>query len=231
MTSYVFDVDGTLTPSRGRIDPGFERWFLDFQRKHGTYIVSGSDYTKSLEQLGPEILANARMIFSCCGNEVRKDGQIIYQNPWKPGLELLDELARLLEQSKYPVKTGSHVEIRTGLVNFSIVGRNADLTQRAAYKDYDYLAGERESIALRLRARFPELEIGVAGETGMDIYPLGANKAQIMKYLDDRPIIFFGDRTRPGGNDHALACVADLTHAVEDWQHTWEVLQMITSCA
>ena len=231
MTSYVFDVDGTLTPSRAKIDPAFKQYFLDFQQKHDTYIVSGSDYIKSLEQLGPDILSKAKMIFSCCGNEVRKDGQIIYQNLWKPSLELLDELAKLLEQSKYPIKTGRHVEIRTGLVNFSIVGRNADKDQRAAYKNYDLLAGERDSIALRLQASFPDLEIGVAGETGMDIYSQGANKAQIVRYLDSRPIIFFGDRTRPGGNDHALACVADLTHAVDDWQHTWDVLRMITSSA
>ena len=28
--SFLFDVDGTLTPSRGRIDPDFEQWFLKF---------------------------------------------------------------------------------------------------------------------------------------------------------------------------------------------------------
>ena len=212
MTSYVFDVDGTLTPSRSKIDPAFKQYFLDFQTKHDTYIVSGSDYDKSLEQLGPEILERAKMIFSCCGNEVRKDGKIIHRSAWKPSLELLEELARLLEQSKYPVRTDNHVEIRTGLVNFSIVGRNADLEQRAAYRDYDLLSGERESLAARLSAAFPDLEIGVAGETGMDIYPAGANKSQILQHFSYRPIIFFGDSTRPGGNDHALACVSDLTH-------------------
>ena len=29
---YVFDVDGTLTPSRGKIDVEFKAWFLDFAR-------------------------------------------------------------------------------------------------------------------------------------------------------------------------------------------------------
>ena len=29
-TKFIFDVDGTLTPSREKIAPEFERWFLDF---------------------------------------------------------------------------------------------------------------------------------------------------------------------------------------------------------
>lgn len=224
----VFDVDGTLTPSRGKIDAGFKSWFLEFQNRYDTYIVSGSDYDKSLEQLGPEILQRAKMVFSCCGNEVREGNRITYQSTWKPSTELLDELATLLEQSKYPVKTGNHVEIRTGLVNFSILGRNADHGQRKDYHAYDKLAGERESIALRLDAKFPNLEIGVAGETGMDIYARGANKAQILKHFNTRPIVFFGDKTKPGGNDFPLACVSDLTHAVDDWTHTWELLRIIS---
>jgi len=227
MTAYCFDVDGTLTPSRGRIDPAFKQWFCDFQKNHSTYIVSGSDYDKSLEQLGPEVLAGAKMIFSCCGNEVRRDDQIIYQSPWKPSIKLLDELASLLEKSKYPVKTGKHVEIRTGLVNFSIVGRNATIDQRRAYYEYDLANNERHAIAAELAEMFPDLEIGVAGETGMDICELGANKSQILKHFDERPIVFFGDRTKPGGNDYPLACVSELTHSVEDWQHTWELLRMI----
>lgn len=229
MTAYVFDVDGTLTPSRQQIDPDFRDWFLRFQDTHETYIVSGSDYDKSLEQLGPEILAKAKMVFPCCGNEVRIGKLITYQSDWKPSIELLSELSSLLEQSRYPVKTGNHVEIRTGLVNFSVVGRNANLREREEYKDYDRLSGERDSISLRLQAKFPDLDIAIAGETGIDIMPRGANKAQILKHFVTRPIIFFGDKTRPGGNDFPLACVSDLTHGVEDWTHTWEILKGITS--
>ena len=33
MRKFVFDVDGTLTPSRGKIDPQFEVWFSSFIEK------------------------------------------------------------------------------------------------------------------------------------------------------------------------------------------------------
>lgn len=34
MIKYVFDVDGTLTPSRSRIDEEFRLWFIDFISKN-----------------------------------------------------------------------------------------------------------------------------------------------------------------------------------------------------
>jgi phosphomannomutase len=228
MAAFVFDVDGTLTPSRSRMDPAFARYFLDFQRQHETYIVTGSDYAKTQEQLGYEIPNAAKLVFSCCGNEVRRGDEILHKSDWSPDIDLLSELGYLLEQSKYPVKTGQHIELRTGLVNFSIVGRSATVDQRADYVAYDRLSGERDSLAIRLSAAFPDLEIVVAGDTGLDIYPLGADKSQILKWFTTRPIVFFGDRTLPGGNDYPLACVADLTHAVEGWEDTWDKLRLIS---
>ena len=53
--NFAFDVDGTLTPSRQRIAPSFEEWFLSFCQTNNVYLVSGSDYEKTLEQLGEEI--------------------------------------------------------------------------------------------------------------------------------------------------------------------------------
>ena len=45
---YIFDVDGTLTPSRGTIDPQFKKEFLAFARTHNVYLVTGSDRPKTL---------------------------------------------------------------------------------------------------------------------------------------------------------------------------------------
>jgi len=30
MNKFIFDVDGTLTPSRQKIDPTFKDWFIEF---------------------------------------------------------------------------------------------------------------------------------------------------------------------------------------------------------
>ena len=52
MKHYIFDIDGTLTPSRGRIDPEFETFFKSFINKNKVSLVTGSDRPKTLEQIG-----------------------------------------------------------------------------------------------------------------------------------------------------------------------------------
>ena len=37
---FVFDVDGTLTPSRGKIDPEFKQFFDEFCVKNNVYFVN-----------------------------------------------------------------------------------------------------------------------------------------------------------------------------------------------
>ena len=54
MINYMFDIDGTLTPSRLPIDKDFEvflkQWILNKQ----TYLVTGSDKEKTIEQIGTD---------------------------------------------------------------------------------------------------------------------------------------------------------------------------------
>ena len=53
--NFVFDVDGTLTPSRGQMDPEFKQWFKSWARHKPVYLVTGSDYAKTLEQVGSDV--------------------------------------------------------------------------------------------------------------------------------------------------------------------------------
>ena len=55
MKRFIFDVDGTLSDSRQLMDPEFKAWFLEFMSREKVWLVTGSDYEKTLEQLGPEI--------------------------------------------------------------------------------------------------------------------------------------------------------------------------------
>ena len=40
---YIFDVDGTLTPSGGRMNNEFANWFEHFATHNAVYLVTGSD--------------------------------------------------------------------------------------------------------------------------------------------------------------------------------------------
>ena len=54
--TYVFDVDGTLTPPRQPIEALFATFFLNFARSRSVVLVSGSDLPKLQQQLPEEIL-------------------------------------------------------------------------------------------------------------------------------------------------------------------------------
>ena len=58
------------------------------------------------------------------------------------------------------------------MINFSVVGRNATLGERKMYVEYDTNAKERTWIAKAFKkAKFPDIEAVVGGDTGIDIYP------------------------------------------------------------
>ena len=45
--AYIFDVYGTLTPSRGVMDAEFKELFLAFAKEHNVYLITGSDRPKT----------------------------------------------------------------------------------------------------------------------------------------------------------------------------------------
>jgi len=137
MNHFLFDVDGTLTPSRKKINSQFALWFLYFSQNNAVSLVTGSDNPKTLEQIGPEICMSVNKIYNCNGNDVWYRQDNVYTNPWKMSTKLKGFLEKELDSSSYEVKTGNHIEERPGMVNFSIVGRNADKVQRKNYFYYD----------------------------------------------------------------------------------------------
>ena len=220
---YVFDVDGTLTPSRSPMDPEFRDFFLDFVKDHEVYLISGSDYSKTLEQVGEEICMNVDGVFSCAGNQMIIRGEELYRHDFNLSTSEKELLTALLIKSPFMPKTGGHIEERVGLCNFSIVGRKATNSQRGQYTQYDSIHKEREYIRLQILTN-TDLDCSIAGETGVDIYPKGRDKGQIVNQIGTN-IIFFGDRCDAKGNDFPLAKVAEMVYNVRSWKDTQSILR------
>lgn len=229
MRKFVFDVDGTLTPSRGVMHPEFMKWFEHFATHNAVYFVTGSDREKTLEQLGTNIYYLAIRVYQCNGNDVWEQGRKIRTNHFSLPPNMVRHMNRLLENSKSPIKTGNHIEYRPGLVNFSIPGRKVTKEQRKQYAEWDSTNNERQEIAKRLRASYPNLDITVAGETGIDITKKRSGKEQIISDFDPADdIYFFGDNIYPGGNDYLLAITllnkGKNAYQVKTWKDTWKIL-------
>tara|TARA_B100001175_G_C19234784_1_gene507060 strand:+ start:19 stop:726 length:708 start_codon:yes stop_codon:yes gene_type:complete len=232
MKKFIFDVDGTLTPSRKEIVHEFWAPFLIFCRNHDVYLVTGSDRQKTLEQLGLDICYTAKRVYNCSGSDAYEKNQNVYRDKW----ELPKKVERFLEDelaySCFPIRTGVHIERRPGNVNFSILGRGGDLDfkQREEYVKWDTERLEREDILDRLKNAFPDLAITLGGQTGIDIGPKGSDKSQILRdFTKDDELHFFGDKMNEGGNDYSLAMaiasnMMGEAYNVEDYKETWKLL-------
>ena len=225
--NYVFDVDGTLTPSRGKIDKEFASFFLEFCHRQDVYLVSGSDYFKTLEQLGNDICIGVRAVFSCSTNAIYKQGTLVFRNDFELQKDEHETIMDFVIGSGFSDKVGPHIEYRIGSVNVSVVGRDCTPRQRADYIAWDMRTNERKHFVNQINfIHGQRLEAVIGGETGIDIYLRGHNKSNVRKYLVG-PITFFGDRCEFGGNDYSLAKVADHFHFVRDWQQTYEIMKLI----
>lgn len=227
--NYVFDVDGTLTPSRLRMDNEFRKFFRNWIKDKNVYLLTGSDHDKTIEQVGVDVWREVTESHQCGGNVVYRKGDLIEVSKWQPSKSLIDTCQNLIDISKYPVKAGNHIEERLGLLNISVVGRNCTQEQRIAYNEWDNVHREREFICNSLTTMFPELEATAGGQISVDIHPYGKNKSQIRRKLDG-VIYFFGDKTEKGGNDYPIASILeepDKVFQVDDWKHTYKLLKEI----
>lgn len=240
-TAYLFDVDGTLTPSRQSMNSQFRIWFCEFMSENDVYLVTGSDYDKTVEQLGVTITENVKAVYNCSGNDVWVGGRNVHTSDWTLPEAMHEFLSERLTASGFPLRTGKHFEHRPGMVNFSIVGRNATLAERKMYVKWDLETNERNQIVDDFNTMFgAEVVATAGGETGLDIYPVGKDKAQVLKDLTEYDsIVFLGDRCDEQGNDYTIArAVSALSEGknslaygrgkfynVDGWEDTWEILQ------
>jgi len=155
------------------------------------------------------------------GNEVRNNNEnIIEKSNFLISEDLERDLAKMLKNSKYTVKTGNHIEFRTGMVNFSTVGRNANPQQRVDYSLWDQNNNERKIIIDFINKNYPTLNASIGGSISIDIIEEGKDKGQIINYLENKgaqKIIFVGDRCFPGGNDYGIIRELKKSNLAFEW--------------
>ena len=232
MKKFIFDVDGTLTKSRQQIDLSFEVYMIKFCCKYDVYLVTGSDRAKTVEQVGLDIYYRSKRVYNCSGSDVYEKNINVYKSDWKPSRKLINFLSDELDFSTFPHKTGNHIEHRPGGINFSILGRGEDsMKYRKEYVKWDINTTERILMVDRIKSEFPDLNIQIGGQTGLDISD--SDKSQILRdFNSEDELIFFGDMMKEGQNDYPLAVAVDkrggTNYTVGRWQDTYKKLKDLT---
>jgi len=142
-TIALFDVDGTLTPARKEVHPKVVAFLAELRTKVTVGFVGGSDLKKQVEQLGPGVLSMFDYCFSENGLTAYKDGKLIGQQSFSSFLgeerltRLLDWTLHYLSTIKIPIKRGTFIEFRAGMLNISPIGRNCSQSERDAFEKFD----------------------------------------------------------------------------------------------
>ena len=245
-TIYLFDVDGTLTPPKNIINPIFAKQFLSWSRGREVYIVSGGSFMRILDQIKRPIFDQLQGVFACMGNEFYSKQlnetdnystwNRVYQNKFElPNKsQLIEELEWIVKDSPFHIKTGRHCEERVGMLNFSVVGRNATMEQRKIYEDYDAKFNERQKIVDKLLKKYKGVDFVIGGAVSIDIFKEGNDKSQVISRIlknkiDNHKVVFVGDRVAFPGNDYSLAKVLEehpngISINVKSWQDTAKLL-------
>uniref|UniRef100_A0A1B6L2N1 Phosphomannomutase n=1 Tax=Graphocephala atropunctata TaxID=36148 RepID=A0A1B6L2N1_9HEMI len=114
---------------------------------------------------------------------------------------------KCLSEIRLPVKRGTFIEFRTGLINVCPVGRSCSQQERDEFGEYDKVHKIRESLVEKFKTQFPDFGLNyvIGGQISIDVFPQGWDKTYCLKFINGfDEVHFFGDKTQQGGNDYEL---------------------------
>lgn len=159
----LFDVDQTLTPARKSIEKVMiETLDRCMERGIAIGIVSGSDLHKVKEQVGDDLVARADFTFSENGLYSLKKGQFLSSRSIKDFLgedrlkKLINFCLHYIADLDIPIKRGTFIEYRTGMLNVSPIGRNCSREERDEFEKFDKVTGIRKAFVAKLKEEFGE---------------------------------------------------------------------------
>ncbi|XP_074579044.1 RNA-binding NOB1-like protein, partial [Curcuma longa] len=200
----LFDVDGTLTAPRKAITPQMLEFMRELRKVVTVGVVGGSDLIKITEQLGNSVLNDYDYVFSENGLLAHKNQELIGQQSLKSFLgddklkELINFSLHYIADLEIPIKRGTFIEFRSGMLNVSPIGRNCSQEERDEFEKYDKVHNVRPKMVSVLREKFAHMDLtfSIGGQISFDVFPRGWDKTYCLKYLDEfQEIHFFGDKT------------------------------------
>ena len=183
MKTYIFDVDGVLALPNQPIEPHFMRMFEHWMLKKDVYICTNNTYQNIMPRLGRRIIDNCQAVFTSGGNSIWKENKEHVVSNWRPSYELISFLESLLKMSDFKTRSGPNIEYRTGLINFSLVGKTASEDEIKRYQQWDKISKEKKTFAESIKKAFPNLGICFGSDTSIDISESCYDKANIYNFL------------------------------------------------
>lgn len=217
-TLILFDVDGTLTPARRTASKEVLDTLKALRKKAVIGFVGGSDLPKQMEQLGvngANVIDDFDYCFAENGLTAYKSGQQLASASFIKHIgedrykEMVKFILHHIADLDIPIKRGTFIEFRNGMINVSPVGRNASIEERNEFEAYDKTHNVRRDFVDKLKEKFASygLTYSIGGQISFDVFPTGWDKTYALRHVENegfKEIHFFGDKTYKGGNDYEI---------------------------
>ncbi|CAE6349859.1 unnamed protein product [Rhizoctonia solani] len=236
----LFDVDGTLSLARQVATQEMMDLLGELRKKVVTGFVGGSDLVKISEQLtvgGVKAIDSFDYGFAENGLIAYKSGKQLASQSFigwvgeEKYKKLVNFILHYVADIDIPIKRGTFVEFRNGMINVSPIGRNATIQERIDFEKYDKVHGIRKKFVDTLKEKFSDygLTFSIGGQISFDVFPSGWDKTYALRHVEDQgfeEIHFFGDKTYEGGNDYEIySDPRTIGHSVSSPEETMRILR------
>ena len=204
-----FDVDGTLTQKRMKIEPQNRAFLGELAKKYKLLIVSSGNCERIYRQLDcfpVEIVGNFGLQQSTIENG---EFVIIKQNSIEMDREsFLEKITYLRKKYGYENYKGESVDFHpSGMATFGLLGTEADVADKLAF---DPDRSKRAVMYDEVKALFPQYDVYLGGSTSFDFGDKRFNKYTAIKaYASENgysidEILYIGDEDHEGGGDYPV---------------------------
>ena len=240
----VFDLDGTLAPSKSSLAPETARLLRDLLGILKVAVISGGAWAQFEKQLLTDlpqdsVLANLSLLPTCGTKffQYNEKWQELYSEDLtaEQKKKIIDSLDKAAGEAGYRAEKvwGNVIEDRGSQVTYSALGQKAPLAEKDKW-DADF--AKRKKITAILETLIPEFSIRMGGATSIDVTKPGIDKAYGMGKLRDtlhlsfKEMIYVGDALFPGGNDYPAEEAGVVSIPVKGPDDTNLVISTILAC-
>ena len=240
----VFDLDGTLAPSKSSLAPQTAGLLRDLLGIIRVAVISGGAWAQFEMQLLSDLpqdsfLANLSLLPTCGTKFFQYNGE--WKELYSEDLtaeqkrKIIDSLDKAAGEAGYRANKvwGDVIEDRGSQVTYSALGQQAPLAEKQKW-DPDF--AKRKKITAILETLIPEFSIRMGGATSIDVTKPGIDKAYGIGKLSEtldvslKEMVYIGDALFPGGNDYPAEQAGVVSIPVKGPDDTNVVIKTILAC-
>ncbi len=238
----VFDLDGTITPSKSPMDSEMADLFEKILDRMSIAVITGGAFDRfeaQFQALTRDADHLSRLFFfpttgtrfyrSIDGEWVQVYADEMSEAERKKIRDAFEQAYKDIDYHDPETVYGEIVEDRGTQMTFSACGQQAPLEVKEAFKAaHD---DRRLALADAVRKLLPDFEVKVPGLTSIDITRKGIDKGYGIEKIEEHlgipvsAMVFVGDALYEGGNDHPVIRTGVETVSVKDPEETKAVLK------